>query len=101
MEELSCRKRHAFGFTHFLYIPQFLLQYLQSFSQYDLRYLPDSIVQSLLDWTYGTVLLRHTLDVLLIALHIWTSISVFEELGDFGWFYFLDEYSVTLESTDF
>jgi len=51
------------------------------------------------DWTYGTVLLRHTLGILLIALHIWTSISVFEELGDFGWFYgdfFLDEYPSTL-----
>jgi len=52
-----------------------------------------------IDWTYGTVLLRHTLGILLIALHIWTSISVFEELGDFGWFYgdfFLDEYPSTL-----
>ena len=51
-----------------------------------------------IDWTYGTVLLRHTLGILLIALHIWTSISVFEELGDFGWFYgdfFLDEYPST------
>ncbi|CAG8523447.1 3410_t:CDS:2, partial [Paraglomus occultum] len=51
------------------------------------------------DWSYGTVLLRHTLGILLIALHIWTSISVFEELGDFGWFYgdfFLDEYPSTL-----
>ena len=39
------------------------------------------------------------LGILLIALHIWTSISVFEELGDFGWFYgdfFLDEYPSTL-----
>ncbi|CAG8455816.1 2660_t:CDS:10 [Acaulospora morrowiae] len=45
------------------------------------------------DWTYGTVLLRHTLGVLLIVLHIWTSVSIFEVLGDFGWFYgdfFLD-----------
>ncbi|RHZ47253.1 hypothetical protein Glove_586g12 [Diversispora epigaea] len=51
------------------------------------------------DWTYGAVLLRHTLGVLLIALHIWTSISVFEVLGDFGWFYgdfFLDDYPITL-----
>jgi phosphatidylethanolamine N-methyltransferase len=54
------------------------------------------------DWTYGMVLLRHTLGVLLIALHIWTSISVFEVLGDFGWFYgdfFLDDYPTTLYYT--
>ncbi|CAG8448710.1 11682_t:CDS:2 [Acaulospora colombiana] len=50
------------------------------------------------DWTYGTVLLRHTLGVLLIALHIWTSVSIFEVLGDFGWFYgdfFLDDRPTT------
>ncbi|ORZ04453.1 phospholipid methyltransferase-domain-containing protein [Lobosporangium transversale] len=48
------------------------------------------------DWTYGTVLLRHVLGLALIALHIWTSVSVFEVLGDFGWFYgdfFLEESS--------
>ncbi|KAF9115384.1 phosphatidylethanolamine N-methyltransferase [Mortierella sp. AM989] len=39
------------------------------------------------DWTYGTVLLRHVLGFALIALHIWASVSVFEVLGDFGWFY--------------
>ncbi|KAG9065557.1 phosphatidylethanolamine N-methyltransferase [Linnemannia hyalina] len=39
------------------------------------------------DWTYGTVLLRHVLGLALIALHIWASVSVFEVLGDFGWFY--------------
>ncbi|KAK9767125.1 phosphatidylethanolamine N-methyltransferase [Basidiobolus ranarum] len=51
------------------------------------------------DWTYGAVLLRHTFGLLLIALHIWTSVSVFEVLGDFGWFYgdfFIDEYPATL-----
>nr|CAG8454112.1 3673_t:CDS:10 [Entrophospora candida] len=54
------------------------------------------------DWTYGLVLLRHTMGVLLIALHIWTSVSVFEVLGDFGWFYgdfFMDDYSTTLYYT--
>ncbi|CAH1763642.1 9099_t:CDS:10 [Entrophospora sp. SA101] len=45
---------------------------------------------------------RHTMGVLLIALHIWTSVSVFEVLGDFGWFYgdfFIDDYSTTLYYT--
>ncbi|CAG8481815.1 5290_t:CDS:10 [Gigaspora margarita] len=51
------------------------------------------------DWTYGMVLLRHVFGVLLIALHIWVSVSIFEVLGDFGWFYgdfFLDNYPTTL-----
>jgi phosphatidylethanolamine N-methyltransferase len=39
------------------------------------------------DWTYGTVLLRHTLGFLLIGLHMWTSLSIHEVLGDFGWFF--------------
>ncbi|KAG0204692.1 phosphatidylethanolamine N-methyltransferase [Mortierella sp. GBA30] len=39
------------------------------------------------EWTYGTVLLRHVLGLALIGLHIWASVSVFEVLGDFGWFY--------------
>jgi len=39
------------------------------------------------NWTYGTVLLRHTLGFLLIGLHMWTSSSIHEVLGDFGWFF--------------
>ncbi|KAI8978368.1 phospholipid methyltransferase-domain-containing protein [Pilobolus umbonatus] len=39
------------------------------------------------NWPYGTALLRHTLGFSFIALHIWTSISIYEVLGDFGWFY--------------
>ncbi|KAG0348100.1 phosphatidylethanolamine N-methyltransferase [Podila humilis] len=48
------------------------------------------------NWTYGTVLLRHVLGLALITLHIWASVSVFEVLGDFGWFYgdfFIEESS--------
>ncbi|KAG0003874.1 phosphatidylethanolamine N-methyltransferase [Modicella reniformis] len=48
------------------------------------------------DWTYGTVLLRHMLGLALISLHIWASVSVFEVLGEFGWFYgdfFIEESS--------
>ncbi|KAJ3115391.1 phosphatidylethanolamine N-methyltransferase, partial [Nowakowskiella sp. JEL0407] len=46
------------------------------------------------NWTYGTILLKHTLGLLLIGLHLWTAISIYHVLGDFGWFYgdfFIDE----------
>ncbi|KAI1845815.1 hypothetical protein JX265_000006 [Neoarthrinium moseri] len=38
-------------------------------------------------WDYGFVLLKHTLGAGLIALHIWTSVSIYESLGEFGWFF--------------
>ncbi|KAJ5740331.1 hypothetical protein N7493_000203 [Penicillium malachiteum] len=46
------------------------------------------------DWNYGLVLFRHVLGVGLISLQIWTSISIYDSLGEFGWFYgdfFFDE----------
>ncbi|KAA8648246.1 hypothetical protein EYZ11_006730 [Aspergillus tanneri] len=46
------------------------------------------------DWGYGLVLLRHILGAGLISLQIWTSVSIYESLGEFGWFYgdfFFDE----------
>ena len=39
------------------------------------------------DWNYGLVLLRHVLGAGLIALQLWTSVSIYESLGEFGWFY--------------
>ncbi|KAJ2061901.1 phosphatidylethanolamine N-methyltransferase [Coemansia sp. S146] len=39
------------------------------------------------DADYGNLILFHTLGLLLIAFHIWSSRSVYETLGDFGWFY--------------
>lgn len=47
------------------------------------------------DWTVGPELLRHTLGLLLVALHVWTANSSYEVLGPFGWLYgdfFVDEY---------
>ncbi|KAJ3206302.1 phosphatidylethanolamine N-methyltransferase [Clydaea vesicula] len=46
------------------------------------------------DWTYGDTLLRLTIGSLLILLHLWTAVSVYEVIGDIGWFYgdfFIDE----------
>ena len=46
------------------------------------------------DWGYGLVLFRHVLGAGLIALQVWTSVSIYESLGEFGWFYgdfFFDE----------
>ncbi|GAA6044275.1 hypothetical protein JCM8097_002105 [Rhodosporidiobolus ruineniae] len=39
------------------------------------------------DWTIGRELVRYTLGLLLVALHLWTASSTFEVLGPFGWFY--------------
>lgn len=38
------------------------------------------------DWSYGLSLLRHVLGVGLIALQLWTVSSIYESLGEFGWF---------------
>lgn len=39
------------------------------------------------DWTYGLATLRHVVGAGLIALHLWTIISIYESLGEFGWFF--------------
>ncbi|KAI0409038.1 phosphatidylethanolamine N-methyltransferase [Xylaria palmicola] len=39
------------------------------------------------DWNYGFVLLRHVIGASLIALQVWTAMSIYESLGEFGWFF--------------
>ncbi|KAF4313188.1 Phosphatidylethanolamine N-methyltransferase [Botryosphaeria dothidea] len=39
------------------------------------------------DWEYGLALLRHVLGAAMIALKLWSSISIYESLGEFGWFF--------------
>lgn len=39
------------------------------------------------DFTYGMALLRHVVGAALIALQIWTVASIYESLGEFGWFF--------------
>ncbi|KAI9822961.1 MAG: phosphatidylethanolamine N-methyltransferase [Phylliscum demangeonii] len=39
------------------------------------------------DWMHGVALLKHVLGAMLIALQIWTAVSIYDSLGEFGWFY--------------
>ncbi|KAF8854224.1 phosphatidylethanolamine N-methyltransferase [Acephala macrosclerotiorum] len=39
------------------------------------------------DWGYGLVLLKHVLGAGLVALQVWTAVSIYESLGEFGWFF--------------
>lgn len=39
------------------------------------------------DWAYGLVLLRHVVGVGLIVLQLWISASIYDSLGEFGWFF--------------
>ncbi|KAK4574683.1 phosphatidylethanolamine N-methyltransferase [Recurvomyces mirabilis] len=39
------------------------------------------------DWTIGMSTLRHVLGVALISLQLWTISSIYESLGEFGWFF--------------
>jgi phosphatidylethanolamine N-methyltransferase len=39
------------------------------------------------DWGYGLVLLKHVVGAGLIALQVWTAVSVHDSLGEFGWFF--------------
>lgn len=38
------------------------------------------------DWFIGLTLLRHVLGVGLVALQLWTAMSIYDSLGEFGWF---------------
>ncbi|KAF2179992.1 phosphatidylethanolamine N-methyltransferas-like protein [Zopfia rhizophila CBS 207.26] len=39
------------------------------------------------DWSHGLTLLRHVLGLAAIALQLWTVISIYDSLGEFGWFF--------------
>ncbi|GAB1319020.1 phosphatidylethanolamine N-methyltransferase [Madurella fahalii] len=39
------------------------------------------------DWGYGWVLLKHVVGLGLVALQVWTATSIYDSLGEFGWFY--------------
>lgn len=39
------------------------------------------------DWNYGMAIFRHVLGAALISLQLWTVISIYESLGEFGWFF--------------
>ncbi|KAI1268997.1 phosphatidylethanolamine N-methyltransferase [Xylariaceae sp. FL1019] len=39
------------------------------------------------DWNNGFVLLRHVIGTSLIALQVWTAMSIYDSLGEFGWFF--------------
>ncbi len=39
------------------------------------------------DWSSEFMLLRHVVGMGLISLQIWTAVSIYESLGEFGWFF--------------
>lgn len=39
------------------------------------------------DWSSGFMLLRHVVGMGLVSLQIWTAVSIYESLGEFGWFF--------------
>ncbi|KIV93589.1 hypothetical protein PV10_04792 [Exophiala mesophila] len=39
------------------------------------------------DWAYGLVLLKHVIGLSLVALQVWTAFSIYDQLGEFGWFF--------------
>ncbi|CAL1698213.1 unnamed protein product [Somion occarium] len=54
------------------------------------------------NWTVGNELLRHTMGVILIIIHVWATLESYEVLGLFGWFFgdfFVDDFPAHLEYT--
>ncbi|KJZ79816.1 Phosphatidylethanolamine N-methyltransferase [Hirsutella minnesotensis 3608] len=46
------------------------------------------------DWSSGLVLLKHVVGASLVALQLWTAFSMYDSLGEFGWFcgdFFFDQ----------
>lgn len=39
------------------------------------------------DWGYGWVLLKHVVGAGLVVLQLWTAFSIYDSLGEFGWFF--------------
>jgi len=39
------------------------------------------------DWSYGLVLFNHVVGTGLVALQVWTAASIYDSLGEFGWFF--------------
>lgn len=39
------------------------------------------------DWENGFAALKHIIGGSLIALHMWTAVSIYDSLGEFGWFF--------------
>ncbi|KAL8733576.1 MAG: hypothetical protein Q9166_001984 [cf. Caloplaca sp. 2 TL-2023] len=39
------------------------------------------------NWAYGLVLLKHTVGIGLISLQVWVAVSIYDSLGEFGWFF--------------
>ncbi|KAL2070497.1 hypothetical protein VTL71DRAFT_13523 [Oculimacula yallundae] len=39
------------------------------------------------DWTADNALLMHIIGITLVALQVWTAVSIYQSLGEFGWFF--------------
>ncbi|KAL8830841.1 MAG: hypothetical protein Q9170_005549 [Blastenia crenularia] len=39
------------------------------------------------DWGYGLAILKHVVGASLISLQVWVAISIYDSLGEFGWFF--------------